>query len=372
MKNTCRLFLCIAIILLLFALPSQCSNSSHPTNSSNSENEYLEKHLPLLKNFVTYLEPNDTNDPAAFQKPWSLDERSFVSACMEQIGAEAPNLVEAIATPSIKIARATKIESQDFQSSFKTIHASTDRLTGTIWIADTFFVKPEETKIKESKKDLVHEIIHLADCGSQFSFSKEWVVFAEPKIGLVQKVVSQNPERMHFELDKEVKKNKIWPGIHASSSLSEALAGCFAAAFCGETFCGSDEFRKIFYAHLLNPSHQRRSWISHFRMGAHYFIDSEYDLAIMEFCKCKAIDRSAPMPEVYIARCYLAEHKFELALQHLLVARRLLDTAEIPLSEPTTQKTYKLLVELLTKANRTTEAQEVLSRFLEYKPVKSE
>jgi tetratricopeptide (TPR) repeat protein len=211
---------------------------------------------------------------------------------------------------------------------------------GYIVFTDTFF------GAKNQAHALVHELVHVADCGNTIAYSPEWVKFAQPticKLRLREQLLTQ---KGWFWYNDEVRKKNIWPGLYGSENLKEALAEYFTAYAENNGFPIAQDFKDDVATLLIAPSDQQLVWRDTMTQALIQFKCRHYDDAITLLIEAQKLDPAPPALDYYLAECFM--HRSDgaaLALPSISKALAKFDQLVVAIDEPMVH------VALLMKSN---------------------
>jgi hypothetical protein len=170
---------------------------------------------------------------------------------------------------------------------------------GYIVFTDTFF------GAKNQAHALVHELVHVADCGNTIAYSPEWVKFAQPticKLRLREQLLTQ---KGWFWYNDEVRRKNIWPGLYGSENLKEALAEYFTAYAENNGFPIAQDFKDDVANLLIAPSDQQLVWRDSMTQALIQFKCRHYEDAITLLLEAQKLDPAPPALDYYLAECFM-------------------------------------------------------------------
>lgn len=357
-QYACYLF-CSCLILSFLVC---CPGSQGKRNFKSSEHSL--NSCTAAHTHAVFTCPSEANgESKELLKQWTAEEITIVKERLYTIFTLAPRQFEDLLSKlefrrSIQI---TRLKTPPLME----IPAETDRYTGTITIADAFFT---DTKL-EQLKTLAHELAHVADCGYHLSLSAEWTAFAYSSIEPIQdRLKTIEPEAIN-QFDNYLRANKVWPGVHAAANLHEALAACFSSTLFNEKYYGDETFKQKFLPLFLDVSSERTKWNQHYRSGALFFLQHNYDGVIHELNVCTKLFPGDVMAHIQLARIYLYQNNFDFSIKHLRTARLLMIVNKIPNSEVIKANTDMMLSDLLCRIGEYSAAEAILIEFVDCNPL---
>jgi tetratricopeptide (TPR) repeat protein len=287
-------------------------------------------------------------------KIWSYSERLKVITLLDKVYSQSPSLFR-LSTP-IKPLRLIRISS--YSDNTLIAPALAVSRAGEICFTDSFFHSSMQLLC------LAHELVHTADEGGQFVYSKTWVDFANPIISEIRnelKHMDRNNDYLIF--NKKIHDDQKWPGIYSTSSLQEGLADYYAFSLEDPSFACNERFL-IVGGQLSNPSAEALDWNKSFAEGLSAFDQKEIDVAISAFALCTTINPEIPTPHIFLARCYLWKGDRTACIAHCQSALKRFDQLGVPAGDPKKFPTLKLLANTLQLDKKYKESESIVDEAL--------
>ncbi len=217
---------------------------------------------------------------------------------------------------------------------------------GFIIFTDTFFAA------KNQAHALIHELVHVADCGNRIAYSPEWVKFAQPTICTLRLREQLLTQKGWFWYNTDIQKRNIWPGLYASENLKEALAEYFTAYEEGSEFPIAPVFKETIAHHLIAPTEEELAWRDVMTQATVHFKSQQFEDAMTLFLQAQKIDPSPPTLDYYLAECLT--HRVNgpvLALPSISDAVDKLSQLGVAVDEPMLHVALLLKSNILRKKN---------------------
>jgi hypothetical protein len=315
-----------------------------------------------LDTYIYFAGPEDMEKPeisasAATLVPWAEADKQAVRLAIRDAFAKTPWL---IAGSGWKHKVAFGRISQT--SSSHTFRGSTPYAIsgpGYVIFTDTFFAA------KNQAHALVHELVHVADCGNRLAYSQEWVKFAQPticKLRLREQLLTQ---KGWFWYDADIQKRNIWPGLYAAENLKEALAEYFTAYEEASKFPIAPEFKDTVAPHLIAPTEDELAWRDVMTQAIMRFKCQQFEAAIPLFLEAQKIDPGPPTLDYYLAECLMHRvNGAELAMPSISQAVDKLSELGVAVDEPMLHVALLLKSNVLRKNGKFAEAVALTNRVL--------
>lgn len=212
----------------------------------------------------------DTDSPNKFKmtKAWTSYERRSVLDALGKACSLAPGLLDyATASGKLKLFRISSVPSGREGSSLLAFV-----LNGTITFTDRFFENRHGTKA------ILHELIHIADTGCRFSYTKSWIQYAHPIISemRIRRRVGLQGAADHLDDSTSSSRRPDYFGWSGEGSIPDSFAEFFAQKLVqNKPGASSDEIH--FRQKLLSPTASDLEFVRIFNTAANF--ESKHDIA---------------------------------------------------------------------------------------------
>jgi hypothetical protein len=298
----------------------------------NKEQETLYKRISTeIDDYIQFMEPNEYKHyPNEYEdlgissensvKPWTESEKQFIRRVFVDILHLAPGLMlSATAGQKIPLCRVPRL--RDVSPGHSGILVTFDQI---IFVPNRFFDNNFPLRY------MVYELLHLADCANRFSYSKEWIQFANPIITKVRKRQAETTNES--QLDQSIRQHNIWPHLASCANLEEAFAGYFTEYIVHTKFQVDPKIVGQFSNHLLSPSTEEKNFPEHFVRGTKALQSRDLASARAEFLNASSVD-----PMNGVTYCYLTwtndQQDWKTNLTYCTKACRIFSQAGVPLNE---------------------------------------
>jgi tetratricopeptide (TPR) repeat protein len=169
------------------------------------------------------------------------------------------------------------------------------------------------------------------------------------------------------ELEKKIRSLNKWPSLYSTTSLKEALAEYYATYLVDPDFTCSHQFDSI-AIHLTHPNAQDVSWNNHFNDAVVLFDKNLVAEAVQKFETCTQIDARAPMPYVYLSRCYWKIGDFENCIANSKSALENLEISGVCNNDDVKFHLLILYAQALQATSKFEESKKIIDEALKARP----
>lgn len=259
---------------------------------------------------------------------WKPGEKELFLKMLSEVTRCAPGLIKRAANgKKLHVCRVTDLPfSATTAGSF-----DAEALTrpDAILIPDVFF----EGSRKAQLRCFLHELVHSADMAGEIALSRDWIRFAQPTISELRcEATFGQPERRAGRI---IPPHNAWPTLYGCENLTEALAEYFAADAIGsDDFKFDPAFRQIFMHRLTQSSKKHAHFMTVYKQGSRLYNEHKYDLAIEKLLEARKLDPSAPGTHSCLAACYAYKGDYSACLKYAATANKYLKKSGVPAGEP--------------------------------------
>lgn len=307
----------VAIISLALIQPTFAKANQRKTDFLNTKTQKRRVHLLFKfqgpRSARLSMPKTDNHGSPIIYQYWKDKEKEQIIYELETVISAYPGLVlNASSGQSINLFRIKKLDSKLSSRKRSNCLATAYPKSKSISISDLYFPNKKKNSNSGLYRTLIHELVHLADCGNRYSYSKVWIKAAYPKIREAKFFWRL---RLKSKIHKIAKTNNL-PSTYSTKNLRECLAEC-ASTYLAEGYPDTKiakVFKKKIEPKLLQPTQEECLWSINFIKGQKALQKGNLKLAKNQILKAMKINPSVPELLDDYARLLYLEKSYEKGL----------------------------------------------------------